>query len=164
MAILFWIATISYLSSGYNLKDYAKFQNCFGMKPVPETCNQFDEDADEVVDLSDFLVFHNFFCGANPAECPECGDDLREGMEVCDGTDVGDETCLTQGYSGGQLSCKSDCGSFDVSECHECTNCADCSLDDNVSLACMDGICGPCVSNSDCCAPIECFFGFCVSP
>ena len=30
-----------------------------------------------------------------------CGNNTVEGTEVCDGTDLGGETCETQGYLGG---------------------------------------------------------------
>jgi len=50
----------------------------------------------------------------------ECGNNLIEGTEVCDGTDLGEETCTSQmgtGYTG-TLSCESDC-SFDYGSCVE---------------------------------------------
>ena len=47
-----------------------------------------------------------------------CGNDLREGDEVCDGEDLGGETCYSLGYGeGSRLSCLSDCSAFDLIGC-----------------------------------------------
>ena len=47
-----------------------------------------------------------------------CGNDLREGDEVCDGDDLGGETCYSQGYvAGSRLACLPDCSGFDVIGC-----------------------------------------------
>jgi len=55
---------------------------------------------------------------------PECGDNIKEGMEICDGSDLDNQTCITQGFDGGDLACLSDCSSFDTSTCfsYECGN------------------------------------------
>ncbi|MCX4248052.1 hypothetical protein [Paraliomyxa miuraensis] len=47
----------------------------------------------------------------------ECGDDVVEGDEVCDGTELGEETCLTQGFDGGDLACLADCSGYDTRGC-----------------------------------------------
>ena len=51
--------------------------------------------------------------------CPtfQCGDGVKFGEEICDGTDLGGQTCLSQGYAGGTLSCADDCASFVTSAC-----------------------------------------------
>jgi hypothetical protein len=47
-----------------------------------------------------------------------CGDGIAEGDEICDGADVGEQTCEGQGaFVGGTLACAVDCSSFDVSAC-----------------------------------------------
>ncbi len=53
----------------------------------------------------------------NGASClpPRCGDGVAQGEELCDGAVQGD-TCLEQGFTGGTLSCASDC-TFDTSRC-----------------------------------------------
>jgi hypothetical protein len=65
-------------------------------------------------------------CVDCPAECtglPSCGNDVREGDEVCDGADLmaaGADvapTCADQGEGPGTLGCKLDCSGFDVSQC-----------------------------------------------
>jgi len=45
-----------------------------------------------------------------------CGNGVREGGEQCDGSDLGGQTCQSQGYQQGTLACKSDC-TFDTSGC-----------------------------------------------
>jgi alpha-tubulin suppressor-like RCC1 family protein len=51
---------------------------------------------------------------------PVCGDNRREGPEVCDGLDFGGETCLSlTPHSDGTLACTADCG-VDTSGCHSC--------------------------------------------
>ncbi len=52
-------------------------------------------------------------CGDNIIQNPnEAGD-----MEVCDGTSLGGEDCVSQGFEGGTLACNTDCLSFDTSSC-----------------------------------------------
>ena len=46
-----------------------------------------------------------------------CGDNLIVGNEICDGTDLGGETCHSQGFTTGTLSCAADCGYFVTSDC-----------------------------------------------
>ncbi len=53
-----------------------------------------------------------------------CGNNVREGSEVCDGTDLGGETCVSRGFDGGSLECASDCKSFVTSGCFDNT-CSD---------------------------------------
>jgi cysteine-rich repeat protein len=48
-----------------------------------------------------------------------CGDGVMDTEEVCDGTQLGGETCMDQGFVGGQLSCDASC-MFDVSGCSSC--------------------------------------------
>lgn len=45
-----------------------------------------------------------------------CGNNTIEGIEQCDGIDLGGATCVSQGYSGGSLACSASC-IFDVSSC-----------------------------------------------
>jgi len=53
-----------------------------------------------------------------------CGDNILECNEVCDGADLGDETCQSQGFDSGILKCNSNCQGFDTSGCkyYECGN------------------------------------------
>lgn len=47
----------------------------------------------------------------------ECGNDVIEGDEVCDGTDLGNLGCASQGFDDGELACERDCSGYDVSGC-----------------------------------------------
>jgi serine protease AprX len=38
-----------------------------------------------------------------------CGNGIKEGSEACDGADLGGQTCQSQGFSGGTLSCTAAC-------------------------------------------------------
>ncbi|HIH17722.1 MAG TPA: hypothetical protein HA218_02730 [Nanoarchaeota archaeon] len=74
-----------------------------------------------------------------PADCPSgpvCGNNIKEQGEVCDGTDLGDENCVLQGFTGGALKCKSNCLEFDTSDCRN-ENCED---NDNLAL-CLNDAC-----------------------
>ncbi len=48
---------------------------------------------------------------------PVCGNGIIESPEVCDGSNLGGETCQSQGFDGGTLACASNCLSFDTSGC-----------------------------------------------
>ncbi len=47
---------------------------------------------------------------------PVCNNGTKETGEQCDGSDLGTETCITQGFLGGTLACTSSC-TFDTSGC-----------------------------------------------
>jgi subtilisin-like proprotein convertase family protein len=48
---------------------------------------------------------------------PVCGNNLREGAEVCDGTDLAGQTCVSQGFTGGTLACNGTCSAFVTTSC-----------------------------------------------
>jgi hypothetical protein len=49
---------------------------------------------------------------------------VLETGEVCDGAQLGGQTCGLQGFDGGTIACSSDCLSFDTSNCwnNECSD------------------------------------------
>ena len=50
---------------------------------------------------------------------PICGDNITVGAEICDGSELSGQTCITTpGFNNGPLSCKVDCSGFDTSKCH----------------------------------------------
>ncbi len=51
---------------------------------------------------------------------PCCGNDSKQGTEVCDGADLGGEGCVSRGFDGGTLFCESDCLAFDTAACFGC--------------------------------------------
>jgi len=62
------------------------------------------------------------FTGGSPAVC---NDDIIEGIEVCDNNNLNLETCITQGFTGGTLTCNTDCLSFNTSACTGAPSCTD---------------------------------------
>lgn len=48
---------------------------------------------------------------------PVCGDGELDGAEVCDGTNLNGETCVTRGFDAGDLACAAGCLTFDTSGC-----------------------------------------------
>lgn len=48
---------------------------------------------------------------------PVCGNALIESPEVCDGTNLGGQTCVSQGFTGGTLSCSASCSAFVTTAC-----------------------------------------------
>ncbi len=48
---------------------------------------------------------------------PICGDNKKEGTEVCDGSDLASQTCISQGGIDGQLGCAANCQSFNTNNC-----------------------------------------------
>ncbi|MFP4112142.1 MAG: hypothetical protein ACLFUO_04010 [Candidatus Woesearchaeota archaeon] len=50
---------------------------------------------------------------------PVCGNSIAESGETCDGTDLNGNTCISQGYDTGSLSCLSDCSGFDTENCED---------------------------------------------
>jgi hypothetical protein len=54
--------------------------------------------------------------GSTPPE-DSCGDNTKDVGEVCDGTDLDGEDCVSQGFVSGTLACSVGCGSFDTSGC-----------------------------------------------
>jgi hypothetical protein len=46
-----------------------------------------------------------------------CGNNKKEGTEVCDGTDFAGATCASLGHGGGTLGCVKTCTNYDTSMC-----------------------------------------------
>lgn len=92
----------------------------------------------------------------------DCGNEVLDGFEVCDGLDVGDETCITKDFAEGSLSCSRFCkvSTLDCIECGPadlycpagCTNPPDPDCPPCVGVVCGDpGFCeiGPGVCEED---------------
>ncbi len=50
-----------------------------------------------------------------------CGDGIVDSGEFCDGSNLSGETCLSQGFTGGNLACSASC-TFDTSGCSTATD------------------------------------------
>ncbi len=99
---------------------------------------------------------HPSECQLDTSGCTSCGNGVREGAEICDGDDLGGETCVSEGFKDGVLACAADCLSFDTSQCVMCFSCRDCG-----NQACVDGRCGSCTDSAQCCAPLLCLNSTC---
>jgi len=101
---------------------------------MPEVCGDGVLDADEACDGGDFagLTCASFGHDAGTLTCtetctidvtscadtqPQCGNDVIEGNELCDGQDLDGMTCASFGYDGGQLACAYDCRYFQTGNC-----------------------------------------------
>lgn len=71
------------------------------------------------------LEFDTSGCGASFT----CGDDVKNGSDICDGDDLGGETCLTKGFEPGTLKCMANCSGYDTTECGKSMNCGNGDID-----------------------------------
>jgi hypothetical protein len=62
-------------------------------------------------------AFDDPACNDVGGSCPVCGDDVAEGSEACDGTDLLGDDCTAHGFDGGTLQCAADCSALDLSTC-----------------------------------------------
>jgi hypothetical protein len=106
-----------------------------------------------VSDVTGTLPFdpadHNsasFACGAPPT--PVCGNGIIEVGEMCDGSDLGGETCSDQGFLGGTLACQADCQAFDTSACSNVNECVPTHSKEK-GLRCSDGLDNDCDGDID---------------
>ncbi len=94
-----------------------------------------------------------------PTDCAQvCGNNVVEGTEVCDGTDLGGQTCGDFGCTGGgTLACNATCDGFDTSGCLDCADCdfdgicevgedcngcpSDCVSGESSGAVCGNGVC-----------------------
>ena len=72
-----------------------------------------------VISLVIAVVFLGQIPPVKAQMAPICGNDITEPGEACDGIDLNGYTCSSAaaGLVAGTLSCKSDCSSYDVSQC-----------------------------------------------
>jgi hypothetical protein len=59
-------------------------------------------------------------CHFDPSDCYSCGDGELDGLEVCDGVNLGGLECTDFGHQGGTLLCAANCLSFNQSACSGC--------------------------------------------
>jgi hypothetical protein len=60
--------------------------------------------------------------GSSGGITPVCGNDMMEGTEMCDGTDVGELSCADEGFTHGEIICTDDCLGYSTDGCHVCGN------------------------------------------
>ncbi|MEO0460509.1 MAG: hypothetical protein AAF219_06670 [Myxococcota bacterium] len=81
-----------------------------------EICdNETDDDNDGAVDCEDQR------CSGAPIclQATACGDGIRNGLEFCDGDDLGGVSCGSQGFleDVGEVRCRRDCAGYDTDLC-----------------------------------------------
>ena len=67
-------------------------------------------------DSSNNLAISADFTFTTTNQAAVCGNNIREGTEQCDMSDLGGQTCQTLGFGGGTLSCTAQC-TFDTNSC-----------------------------------------------
>lgn len=55
--------------------------------------------------------------GSSTGPEAQCGNDMVEGDEICDGVDLAGEDCVSQGFDRGELACARDCLAYDPVGC-----------------------------------------------
>ncbi|MBK8995100.1 MAG: Ig-like domain-containing protein [Myxococcales bacterium] len=84
-----------------------------------------------------------------------CGDGKRAVTEICEGTDLGGNSCVTEGFAAGQLKCSAACG-LDTSGCcnNVCVNVGDTTCEGNVVMKCAElaSGCRTWIKDDDCAA------------
>ncbi|MBT4835116.1 hypothetical protein HON86_00665 [Candidatus Woesearchaeota archaeon] len=119
-------------------------------------CEDFQADC-SINEICAVVMGSGGLCVAD--ESSLCGDNMIEGDEVCDGSDLNSETCQTKGFDSGTLSCSNDCSTFDTSDCtdEETSDSQDTDDDDDddeviVPTTCaeVNGVCSDsCVNGFD---------------
>ncbi len=104
----------------------------------------------------------------NNGTTPECGNNVIEAGELCDGTNMGGRTCEDLGYSGGVLSCNDAC-LFDTSQCEGAGAGDGQPCEDHDGLECttgqiIDGQCTPILQSGWCLINGQCVQEGTISP
>ncbi len=86
---------------------------CDGTDLRGQTCESLGLEAGTLRCRADCSGFDTSDCTGSTV----CGNNIAEEDELCDGTDLMGETCVTQGFYTGKLACMEDCSDFDTSGC-----------------------------------------------
>ncbi|MFA4953248.1 MAG: carbohydrate binding domain-containing protein [Candidatus Pacearchaeota archaeon] len=95
-------------------------------------------------------------CSSGGSTGAVCGNQIIETGEGCEGSNLNSQTCVSQGFSGGTLSCIS-CF-LDNSQCTR-VNQPECSIDDDCSSGEACSASGTCVSQTECSSDSDCADG-----
>lgn len=90
-----------------------------------QTCESLGFGAGTLNCQSNCMNFDTSSCGASAT----CGDNKINGTDLCDGDDMGGESCETQGFQPGVLKCQPNCAGFDTSQCGASASCGDGVID-----------------------------------
>jgi hypothetical protein len=105
-----------------------------GSWTVQVTAAEVNQDAYLSTPATDAVFSLVVTGGGGVSQPPVCGNNVKESGESCDGNDLGGQSCQSQGFAGGTLSCNGDC-SFNTSGCFLCL-----------------GPGASCTANSQCCS------------
>jgi hypothetical protein len=183
------MAGTQFLTSDYNRDCYSNVGDVAFMAEHFLSCTELDLASIECFTLHDFSDLNREFgqctdpvnasCGINcgngicePAggencvtcpydclSCDVCGNDVAEGTEVCDGSDLRGEGCISLGFNGGVLACDPGCAAYDTSNCTSCFDVQQNS--DETDIDCGGSFCLPCPGGAACFVNDDCDSGFC---
>ena len=94
---------------------------CDGNSLGGATCVMLGFGAGPLSCKSDCSAFDTSLCGASAT----CGDNIKNGSDLCDGTDLGGKSCQTEGFTAGDLKCLANCAGYDTSSCSGQLVCGD---------------------------------------
>ena len=94
-------------------------EKCDGADLSGETCKGLGFSGGDLGCKATCADFDRSNCNAPKS----CGNNKREGIETCDGSDLAGKTCEALGYGKGALSCAPNCADFDVSGCGALATC-----------------------------------------
>ena len=91
--------------------------------------------------------------------CHSCGDGIINGIDHCDGTALGGNTCKTKGYHSGTLKCTKTC-TQDLSWCGKCNDASKNGTETDVDCG---SNCAKCADTKGCAKAADCQSGVCSS-
>ena len=115
----------NYSTSGGSPNTIDTVENVFISNPaagswtVQVTAAEINQDAYLSTPAADAVFSLVVTGGGGVTQPPVCGNNIKESGEACDGNDLGGQTCQSQGYSGGTLTCNGDC-TLNTSGCTVC--------------------------------------------
>jgi len=86
---------------------------CDGVDLRGVTCESLGLGGGTIACFDDCSGFDTSGC----AGMSECGNNIAETGELCDGDDLRDETCESLGLGNGVLACRADCSGYDAGGC-----------------------------------------------
>jgi len=121
------VPVIEKIASGDIKTDIRSFLSGGPVLPIPPVCGDGNTNVGEQCDDGDTssgdgcsaicTVESGYTCSGEPSSCYYCGNNLVEGSEFCDSGNLNGQTCVTQGYDGGSLSCAGNCLSYNYGSC-----------------------------------------------
>jgi hypothetical protein len=99
-------------------------EECDGTSLSGKTCADFDDYTSGSLGCTSTCEFD--FNSCSGPQQPRCGDGVVNRIgEVCDGTDMDGETCLSMGFSSGTLGCAATCDKYILTGCYSEPFCGD---------------------------------------